>query len=54
MRIAISEKLFEKVQFWSSSRKAKILTGGILGVFRGLKFERDAEIGQKGTFSESF
>jgi len=28
------------------SRKAKILTTGIHGVFRGLKFEPDAEIGQ--------
>ncbi len=30
--------------------KAKILTTGIHGVFRGLKFEPDADIGQKGTF----
>jgi hypothetical protein len=37
------------VHFCSSSRKAKILTGGIRWVFRGLKFEPDAEIGQKGT-----
>ncbi len=34
----------------SRSRKAKILTTGIHGVFRGLKSESDAEIGQKGTF----
>ncbi|RZB36094.1 MAG: hypothetical protein SRB2_02503 [Desulfobacteraceae bacterium Eth-SRB2] len=27
-----------------------ILTTGIHGVFRGLKFEPDAEIGQKGAF----
>ena len=33
-----------------SSRKAIILTTGIHGVFRGLKFEPDAEIGQKGAF----
>ena len=34
------------------SRKAKILTTGIptLSGFRGLKFEPDAEIGQKGAF----
>ena len=30
--------------------KTKILTAGIHGVFRGLKFESDAEIGQKGVF----
>jgi hypothetical protein len=30
----------------SISRKAKILTTGIHVVFRGLKFEPDAEIGQ--------
>jgi hypothetical protein len=30
--------------------KAKILTTGILVVFRGLQFEPDAEIGQKGRF----
>jgi len=30
----------------SNSRKAKILTTGIHVVFRGLKFEPDAEIGQ--------
>ena len=49
------------VQFCSTPRKAKILTtpvrsagptgqAGIPGVFRGLKFEPDAGIGQKGTF----
>jgi hypothetical protein len=36
--------------FSSSSRKAKILTTGILEVFRGLKFEPDAEIEQKVPF----
>jgi hypothetical protein len=34
----------------SRSRKAKIITGGIHKVFLGLKFEPDAEIGQKGAF----
>jgi len=28
----------------------KNLTAGIYGIFRGLNFESDAEIGQKGTF----
>jgi len=32
--------------FCSSSRKAKISTTGIYRIFRGLKFEPDAEIGQ--------
>ena len=40
----------KNVQFCSSSRKMKILTAGIHKVFRGLKFESDAEIGQKGAF----
>jgi len=39
----------QNVQFCSSSRKAKILATGIYWIFRGLKFESDAEIGQKGT-----
>ncbi len=34
----------------SRSRKAKILTTGIHVVFRGLKFEPDAEIGHNGAF----
>ncbi len=38
----------KKVQFCSRSRKAKISTAGIYGIFRGLKFEPDAVIGQKG------
>jgi general secretion pathway protein D len=38
----------KNVQFWPSTRKAIILTTGILLVFRGLKFEPDAAIGQKG------
>jgi polysaccharide biosynthesis/export protein len=36
--------------FCSSSRKAITLTTGIHRVFRGLNFEPDAEIGQKGAF----
>jgi len=40
----------KNVHFCSSSRKAIILTTGIHLVFRGLKFETDAEIGQKGAF----
>ena len=30
--------------------KARISTTGIYWIFRGLKFETDAEIGQKGAF----
>jgi hypothetical protein len=44
------ERPLENVHFCSSSRKAKILTTDIHCVFRGLKFETDAEIGQKGAF----
>jgi hypothetical protein len=40
----------KNVQFCSSSRKTRILTTDIHGVFRGLKSEPDAEMGQKGTF----
>jgi len=40
----------KNANFCSSSRKAKILTTGIHLVFRGLKFEPDTEIGQKGAF----
>ncbi len=36
----------KNANFCSSSRKAIILTTGIHGVFRGLKFEPDTEIGQ--------
>ena len=49
-------KIFEparplkNVQFWSSSRKVKILTAGIHGVFRGLKFESDTDMGEKDSF----
>jgi hypothetical protein len=39
-----------RLQRDSISRKAKILTTGIHLVFRGIKFELDADIGQKGTF----
>ena len=46
--------LFKNFQFCSISRKAKILTGGILRVCRGLKFESDTEIGQKGVFLKWF
>jgi len=41
----------KKVQCCSRGRKAKILTAGIHDkVFRGLKSEHDAEIGQNGAF----
>jgi hypothetical protein len=40
----------KNVQFWSRSRKAKISTTGIYVIFRGLKFEPDVEIEQKGAF----
>jgi hypothetical protein len=43
-------RYFQNVQFCPRSIKAKILTAGILGVFRGLKFEPEAEIGQKRMF----
>ena len=49
-RKAHKERLLKNAQFRSSSRKAKILTTGIPGVFRGLKFEPDAEIERKGAF----
>jgi hypothetical protein len=37
----------KNIQFCSSTRKAIISTTGIHSVFRGLKFEPDAVIGQK-------
>jgi len=40
----------KNADFCLSSRKAIILTTDIHRVFRGLKFEPDAEIGQKGAF----
>jgi hypothetical protein len=49
-KVVIFMSQFQNVQFCSRSRKAKILTAGIYGIFRGLKFELDAEIGQKGAF----
>ncbi|MBW2599517.1 MAG: hypothetical protein JRC60_05445 [Deltaproteobacteria bacterium] len=46
-----SERLrsLQNVQICSSSRKVRILTTGIYWIFRELKFETDAEIGQKAT-----
>jgi hypothetical protein len=49
-----SKRPLKKVQFWSRSRKAKISTTGIYGIFRGLKFVPDKEIGQKGEFFNDF
>lgn len=46
----INRVCFKVFQFVHISRKAMILTTGIHGVFRGLKFEPDAEIGQTGHF----
>jgi hypothetical protein len=40
----------KNAQFYSRSRKARILTTGIPVVFRGLEFESDDEIVQKGAF----
>ncbi len=37
-------------RFCPRSRRAKILTAGIHRVFRGLRFEPNAEIGQKRRF----
>ena len=37
-----------------SSKKAQISTTGIYGIFRGLKFEPDAEIGHKVPFCKGF
>jgi len=48
--IPIIARPLKNAYFCSSSRKAIILTTVILLVFRGLKFEPDAEIGQKGAF----
>jgi len=45
-----SMRPLKNVNFCLSSRKAIILTIGIHLVFRGLKFEPDAEIEQKGAF----
>ena len=46
----IDARPLKNTYFCSNSRKAKILTTGIHLVFRGLKFEPDTEIGQKGAF----
>jgi hypothetical protein len=40
----------ENYDFSLRSRKTRILTTGILVVFRGLKFEFDADIGGKDSF----
>ena len=42
----------KNVHFCSSSRKAIILSIGIYWVFRGLQFEPDLKIGQKGAFAK--
>jgi len=55
-QILWNEAFFEtlkKSDFCSSSRKAIILTAGIHGVCRGLKFELDTEIEQKAVFYEA-
>jgi len=44
----------KNANFCLSSRKVKILTTGILKVFRGLKFEPDKEIGRKEVFFKGF
>ena len=52
MSLYISRPL-KSVQFRSSSRKTirrRRITAGIYGIFRGLNFESDAEIEQKGSF----
>jgi hypothetical protein len=38
----IKERPLKNAQFYSRSRKTRILTTGILVVFRGLEFEPDA------------
>ena len=50
MKRKITMRPLKNVNFCLSSRKAIILTTGIHLVFRGLKFEPDAEIEQKGAF----
>ena len=44
------ERPLKNGNFCSSSRKTKISTTGIYRIFRGLKFEPDAEIGHKVPF----
>ena len=48
--IIIKYKLrpLKDAQFYTKSRKMTILATGIHGVFRGLEFESDAELVQKG------
>ena len=41
---------FEVSAYLFESKDGENLTRGIHGVFRGLKFEPDEDIGQKGTF----
>jgi hypothetical protein len=48
--LKLTIETFEKCIFLFESRKTIILTAGILGVFRRLKFECDAEIEQKEAF----
>jgi hypothetical protein len=45
-----NERPFKNVHLCSRSRRARILTTGILRVFRGLKPEPDTEIGQREAF----
>jgi mRNA interferase RelE/StbE len=39
---SIQESQFQNVSVWTGSRRAKISTAGIHGVFRGLKFDPNA------------
>ena len=48
--VAYAGRPLKNGNFCLSSRKAKISTTRIYGIFRGLKFEPDAEIGQKVPF----
>jgi hypothetical protein len=49
-RLLVRLRPLKNVNFCSSSRKTENLTTGIYGIFRGLNFASDAEIGQKGAF----
>ena len=51
MSLLIGET-FEKCSICPRSRKAKMSTTGIYLIFRGLRFEPDAEIGQISTVFE--
>jgi len=46
--------LLKNADFCSSSRKKRILTTDIQEVFRGLKSDSDAEIGEKAAFFKGF